>query len=88
MRSHDSARNEGDLRNLKVTPVHKFSWKPERGKPQHMAEAVQETTNPDLAMGEKNQYMMEPDLTMVDRILDTTDLTMARYSGTRWSPTH
>ncbi len=44
-----------------------------------MAEAAQETTEPDIAIVEILQDMMEPDLTMVGEILDTTgsDMTMA-----------
>ncbi len=71
MRSHDSARKEGDLRNLKVAPVHNVPRKPERAKPQHVAEAARK--EPDLEMAEKLQDTTEPDLTAAEEILDTME---------------
>ncbi len=71
--SHDSARKDGDPRNLKVAPVHKISRKPECGKTQHVAEAAHETMEPDLATAETLQDTMQPDLTTAEETLDTTD---------------
>ncbi len=73
MRGHDSARMERDLWNLKISHVHKVSRKPECGKPQHVTEAAQETTEPDQAMAAKLLDTTEPDLTMAETFLDTME---------------
>ncbi len=87
--SHDTARKEGNARNRKVAHIHKVSRKPECGKPQHVAEAAQETKEPDLAMAETLQGMMEPDLTMAEEILDTMepDLLATHEASTSEIPT-
>ncbi len=73
MRTHDFARKVRDLENLKAASVYNVSKKPERGKPQHVAEAVQESMEHDLAKAEKLQDTTEPDVTAVEDILDTTE---------------
>ncbi len=61
MRAHNSARKERDLGNPNAAPDHNGSKKPEREKPQHVADAAQETTEPDLTMAETILDTREPD---------------------------
>ncbi len=74
MRAHNSARKEtDDLGTFKAAPVHNVSMKPERGKPQRVIEAAQDTMETDLTMAANLQDTMGLDLIAAEDILDTME---------------